>query len=158
MEERETTVLTTDHVQTRLDAVAVDVFPHRALFFQKRWMQNGMKKPRSMTTRQTVAAIVKINNALPIFPGAQESDKFSESELLQIVEWMVPHEFRAKFDEKGYIPSDHDRKRFILESEILERSQELCNNTGVKRVKPFNSKDKGSTHRRGKRGGAQEQR
>ena len=82
-----------EFVQASLDAVAVDVFPHRALFFQKLWMQKSMIKPQSMTTRQTVVAIVKINNALPIFPGAQELDKFSEAELLQIVEWMVPHKF-----------------------------------------------------------------
>ena len=157
MEETATNAPTNEFVQAGLDAVAVDVFPHRALFFQKRWMQNGMKKPRSMTTRQTVAAIVKINNALPNFPGSQESDKFSESELLQIVEWMVPHEFRAKFDEKGYIPSDHDRKRFILESEIVERSQEL-RNVGSKRFKRFDSDDEGSHHRRGKRGGTREHR
>ena len=99
----------------------------------------------SMTTKQTVAAIVKINNALSIFPGPQDWDKFSEGELLQIVEWMVPHEFQAKFNEKGYIPSDHDRKRFILESEIVERSQEL-RNIGTKRFKRFDSDDEGSAH------------
>ena len=38
------------------------------------------------------------------------TDKFNEEELLQIIEWMVPNEFRQKFDKKGYIPTNHDRK------------------------------------------------
>ena len=50
--------------------------------------------------------------------------RMSDEELLQIVEWMVPQEFQSKFYKKGYIPSDHDRKSFIHESEILKRSQE----------------------------------
>ena len=115
--------LTREHIDGGLNAVAVEVFPHRALFFQKRWMQSGMRKPRSMTTRQTVAAIGRINNALPLFPGAHESDKFTEDELLQIIEWMVPQEFRTKFEEKGYIPSDFDRKQFLEEAEIIEQAQ-----------------------------------
>jgi len=36
---------------------------------------------------------------------------------------MVPQEFRTKIEEKGYIPSDFDRKRFIEEAEIVERAQ-----------------------------------
>ena len=119
------TPLSNQIVEDGLKAVAEDVFPHRALFYQKRWMQNGMKLPRALSTRQAVAALIKINNSLPLFPEASEEDKFNEQELLQIMEWMIPNEFRAKFEEKGYIPTDHDRKRFIEESEIVERQQLL---------------------------------
>ena len=115
--------LTNEMVDEAMDAIALATFPHRALFQQKRWMNNGMKKPRALTTRQTVAALTKMNNSLPYFPGATVADKFNEEELLQIMEWMVPNEFRQKFDEKGYIPTDHDRKRFIEECEIVERLQ-----------------------------------
>ena len=51
MEEAAVNAPTNEFVQAGLDAVAVDVFPHCDLFFQKRWMQNGMRKPRSMTNR-----------------------------------------------------------------------------------------------------------
>ena len=98
------TPLTVEIVDQGLAAVAIDVFPHRALFYQKRWMQNGIRKPRALTTRQMVAALIKINNSLPLFPGATEADKFSEQELLQIMEWMIPQEFCQKFEEKGHIP------------------------------------------------------
>ena len=101
--------LTNEMVDEAMDAIALATFPHHALFQQKRWMNNGMKKPRALTTRQTVAALTKMNNSLPYFPGATVADKFNEEELLQIMEWMVPNEFPQKFDEKGYIPTDHDR-------------------------------------------------
>ena len=123
------TPLTVEIVDQGLAAVAIDVFPHRALFYQKRWMQNGIRKPRALTTRQMVAALIKINNSLPLFPGATEADKFSEQELLQIMEWMIPQEFCQKFEEKGYIPTEHTRKRFIEESEIVERYQLLHSKT-----------------------------
>ena len=116
---------TPEVVEGALAAVAEDVFPHRALFYQKGWMQHGMKKPRALTTRQAVASLIKINNSLPFFPGATEADKFTEAELLQVMEWMIPHEFRSKFEEKGFIPTDHDRKKFIEEAEIVERHQVL---------------------------------
>ena len=115
--------LTNEIVDLAMDEIAVATFPHRALFHQKRWMSNGMRKPRALSTRQTVASLTKMNNALPYFPGASAEDKFKEDELIQIMEWMVPQEFRQKFDEKGYIPTDHDRKRFIDECEIVERLQ-----------------------------------
>ena len=50
MEETAATAPTNELVQVGLDAVAVDVFTHFALFFQKHWMQNGMRKPRNITT------------------------------------------------------------------------------------------------------------
>ena len=119
------TSLTREHIVEGLNAIAINAFPHRALFYQKRWMQNGIKKPRALTTRQTVAALTRINNALPMFPGATQEDKFTKTELLQIMEWMIPTEFQTKFEEKGYIPTGHDRKRFIEECKIVERLQAL---------------------------------
>ena len=64
--------LTNEMVEKAMDAVAEATFPHRALFHQKRWMQNGMKKPRALSSRQAVAALTKMNNALPYFPGASD--------------------------------------------------------------------------------------
>ena len=116
--------LTIEMVKKGLEAVATDIFPHRALFFQKRWMEREMKKPRALTTRQTFAALIKINNALPLFPGATETDKYSDAELLKIMEFMLPKEFIAKFDEKGFIPADYDKNRLIKEAEIVERHQQ----------------------------------
>ena len=87
------TSLNSEHIVEGLNTIAINAFPHRALFYQKRWMQNGIKKPRALTTRQTIAALTRINNSLPMFPGATQEDKFNKMELLQIMEWMIPTEF-----------------------------------------------------------------
>jgi hypothetical protein len=56
-------------VDDALTAVAITVFLHRALEIQCLWMTRDMRKPYEMTTRKTAAAITRINNALPLFPG-----------------------------------------------------------------------------------------
>ena len=69
------TTLMTESANKGLEAVATDAFLHCALFFQKWWMEHGMKKPRASTMRQTVASPMEMNDALPVFPGV---DKHSQ--------------------------------------------------------------------------------
>jgi hypothetical protein len=78
-------------VDVALTAVATTVFPHRALKIQRLWMNRGMRKPYELTTRKTVAAITRINNALPLFPGSTEASKFSNAEVIGLLEWSLPH-------------------------------------------------------------------
>ena len=59
-------VLSDAIVMAGLNAVALTVFPHRALMLQKTWMRRGMKKPRELSFRKTVAAVGKLNNCLPL--------------------------------------------------------------------------------------------
>ena len=66
--------ITVEHVQQALDAVAITVFPNRVLEIQKLWMNHCMFKPAELTTRNTSAAINRLNNALPLFPGNLGSD------------------------------------------------------------------------------------
>ena len=86
-----------EHVTTSLNAVAETVFPHRALETQRLWMNRSMHKPRSMTTRMTLAAISRINNALPLFPAGTDASKFSETELVGLLEWSLPPQWRETF-------------------------------------------------------------
>jgi hypothetical protein len=60
--------MTSAHVDTALNGVATTVFPHRALEIQKLWINRRMFKPTELTTRQTTAAINRLNNVLPLFP------------------------------------------------------------------------------------------
>ena len=113
--------LTPEHVTTAMNAVAETVFPHRALEIQKLWMNRSMYKPRALTTRMTSAAVSRINNALPMFPNGVETSKFSEEELVVLLEWSLPPAWREKFDLKGYIPTQHNRTRLIAECEAIER-------------------------------------
>ena len=111
-------------VQAALDAVTQTVFPHRALEIQKLWMTRGLIKPFSLSTRKTASAITRLNNALPMFPGGSEESKFTPKNVVEILEWSLPEEWRAKFDLDGYIPSEHNKERLIAECEAIERHQE----------------------------------
>jgi hypothetical protein len=81
-----------------LTAVTTTVFKHRALEIQHLWMNRGMRKPYGLTTRKTVAAITRINNALPLFPGGTDASKFSNAGVIGLLEWSLPPSWRSKFD------------------------------------------------------------
>ena len=110
-----------------LEAVSVDIFPHRALENQKLWMRRSIRKPKDMSFRKMASALTRMNAKLIRFPGADEDDLFSTGELLEILEWSLPSKWRAKFDLASYIPSMFDRPCLIAECEALERSELLAN-------------------------------
>ena len=103
-----------------LSVVALDIFGDRALFYQKRWIDHSMKKPVNLSTRRMVAAFTKINKALVYFAGAMTAANYSNVDKLEQMEWAVPQFFRDAFEKKGYVPSDHNMKRFIKECKIKE--------------------------------------
>jgi hypothetical protein len=78
--------LTVDHIGQAMDSVAMAVFPHRALEIQKLWMNQGMRKPYNLSTCKTAAAITKINNSLPLFPLGNQESKFTDQELVGLLE------------------------------------------------------------------------
>jgi hypothetical protein len=92
-------------VDTAMTAVATTVFTYRALEIQRLWMTRGMQKPYEMITRKTAAAITRISNALPFFPGGTDTSKFSDSEVVGLLEWCLPPSWRTKFDLDGYVPT-----------------------------------------------------
>ena len=97
------------NVETALTAVSASVFPYRALESQKLWMRRHMKKPKGVSYRSLQAKILQINGYLPFFSEASTNDRFSERELLEILEFALPAHWRTKFDLDGYVPTDHDR-------------------------------------------------
>jgi hypothetical protein len=100
--------LTPTMIDDALISVVKNIFPHRVLEIQKIWMHRQIRKPKDMPVRKLVAIITKMNNSLARFPEADENEKFEQSELIEIIEWSLPYEWRAKFDLKSYIPSDYD--------------------------------------------------
>ena len=121
--EGETVPISTEHVQEALKAVTETVFPHRALETQRLWMNRKMFKPVELTTRQMAASINRLNNALPFFPNSTEASKFSEVELIGLLEWSLPVTWRSKFDLDGYIPTLHSKAKLIEACEAIERSE-----------------------------------
>jgi hypothetical protein len=115
--------LTVDHIGQAMDSVATAVFPHCALKIQKLWMNRGMRKPYDLSTRKTAAAITKINNSLPLFPLGNQESKFSDQELVGLLEWSLPAHWRKKFDLDGYIPTLGTKAKLFSECEAIERNE-----------------------------------
>jgi hypothetical protein len=106
-----------EHINDAMDQVANTVFPHRALEIQKLRMNRGMRKPIDMTTCKTAAAISKINNSLPLFPLGTTTSKFTDQELVGLIEWLLPPHWRKKSDLDGYIPTLGTKAKLISECE-----------------------------------------
>jgi hypothetical protein len=94
-----------EHIGCAMDQVSNAVFPHWALEIQKLWMVRGMKEPYDLSTRKTAAAITKINNCLPVFPLGSPASKFTDQEVVGLLERSLPSTWRKKFDLDGYIPT-----------------------------------------------------
>jgi hypothetical protein len=117
--------LTNEHIGLAMDQVSNSVFPHRALEIQKLWMVRGMKKPYDLSTRKTAAAITKINNCLPVFPLGSPASKFTDQEVVGLLEWSLPAAWRKKFDLDGYVPTLGTKAKLILECEAIERNESV---------------------------------
>jgi len=114
--------VTTNHIDDALKEVGKEVFPRRALELQRLWMLRYMRKPKMMSSRKTAFAITRMNNLLELFPDGDESSKFSESELIGLIEWCLPPAWHAKFDLDNYIPTLDLKARLIEECEAIERN------------------------------------
>jgi hypothetical protein len=122
-EEGQISPISVEHVNQSLSAVTETVFLHRALETQRLWMNRKMFKPVELTTRQMTASINRLNNALPFFPTATEASKFSEIELIGLLEWSLPATWRATFNLDSYIPTLHSRAKLIEACEAIEPSE-----------------------------------
>mgnify|MGYP000040298542 CR=1 FL=1 len=135
--------VTADMVDTAMGMVAKTVFPHRALMTQKVWMRRAMRKPKELSFRKTAAAVGRLNNSLPLFPNGSDADKFSDAEVVELLEWSIPQTWRTKFDLDGYVPTEGTKAQLITACEILER------NDPQKQAKGLNDRPKDKAHKKG---------
>ena len=84
------------------------------------------------------AKVLKMNRSLVLFPEGSEEAKFSNHELLEILEFALPASWRAKFDLDSYIPTKHDRNKLLAECEAIERNEKVEHSV----VKPKTGKKK----------------
>jgi hypothetical protein len=102
--------LTIKHIGGAMDQTSNAVFPHCALEIQKLWTIQGMKKPYDLSACKTAAAIAEINNCLPVFPLGLPASKFTDQEVVGLLEWSLPLTCRKKFDLDGHIPTLLERR------------------------------------------------
>jgi hypothetical protein len=117
-----------EHVESSLRAVTDIVFPFRALVTQKRWMSRHMKKPYDLSVKKFATALSRINNYLPYFPEATIASKYTEEELVELMEFALPNSWRRDMDLKGFVVKDNDKEALIKECERLERNQAVQRN------------------------------
>jgi hypothetical protein len=95
--------LSVEHVDTALAAVTTMVFPFQALENQHNWINQYMRKPHDLSAALTVSGLARLNNYLPYFPGGSIASKFSESELVAILEFSIPSSWRKALDMRGLV-------------------------------------------------------
>jgi hypothetical protein len=86
-------------------------------------MSKYARKPYKMGAKQFVILMSRINNYIPFFPNATVLLKYSEEELLGILEFAVPPHWRKAFDLRDYLPTSDNKARFIEECECVERNK-----------------------------------
>jgi hypothetical protein len=65
----------------------------------------------------------QINNYIPFFLNATVLSKYSEEELLNILEFAVPPHWRKAFDLRDYPPTSDNKARFIEECERVKQNE-----------------------------------
>jgi hypothetical protein len=115
--------MTEQHIDNALLAVTNQIFPYRALETQKQWMSKYARKPYKMGAKQFVTSIIRINNYMPFFPNAAVLSKYTEEELLNILEFAVPPHWRKAFDLRDYLPTSDDKARFISKCERVKQNE-----------------------------------
>jgi hypothetical protein len=76
-----------------------------------------------MGAKQFVTSMSRIYNYILFFPNATVLLKYSKEELLNILEFAVPPNWRKAFDLRDYLPTSDDKARFISECERVERKK-----------------------------------
>ena len=137
-----------EFVETALQSVTAIVFPHRALEIQKLWMTRCMYKPVELTTRQTAAAINRLNTALPLFLNGSDASKFSNVEIVGLLEWSLPPTWCAKFDLDGYMPTLHSKARLIEACKAIERNEVTVKENNNKKDDQNGKKNKNKKSRK----------
>ena len=100
-------------------------------------MTRHFKNPFNLSAKKTAAGLSRLNNYLPHFPSATNSSKYSDSELVELLEVALPSSWRKAMDLKGFIPSNNDYKALLEQMEIIER-----NETPVKHERDDDDDDK----------------
>ena len=80
-----------------------------------------MKKPRELSIRKTAA---EINNHLPSFPGGDEASKFSEPEIVELLDSCIPYSWKTALDLKGVESVACNKQEFVKECEAIERNDD----------------------------------
>ena len=101
--------------QSCLNEVTTHVFPEKAGQLQKRYLRRCSAKYEGVQVKEWVARVLELNEYLREFPivnGVSET-KLSDAEIMEILEYGVPREYRREFTVQGFDPLTQGLKKFI---------------------------------------------
>jgi hypothetical protein len=76
-----------------------------------------------MGAKQFVILMSRINNYIPFFQNVTVLSKYSEEELLGILDFAVPPHLRKAFDLRDCLPTSDNKARLIKECERVEQNE-----------------------------------
>jgi hypothetical protein len=117
-----------DSFQKCLTAVALHIFPKNALSSQKAWLRHSddVRKQPNMPTRTWTARLQEINQMLSEFPPAFSiTQRLSDDDFVEIVEYGIPHSWRTKMAEHGFVPVNHTLIEMIEFCNKMEYAEEM---------------------------------
>ena len=121
-------VETQENFTKSMEALASHIFPKFALSNQRAWLRRSddvRKKPQT-STRMWAARLNEINQMLVEFPpNFSETQKLSEEDFIEIIEYGIPQSWRAKMVEQGFIPIQHYLAEIIEFCEKMEYAEEM---------------------------------
>jgi hypothetical protein len=123
--------MTIEHIDDSLLAVTNIVFPYCTLKTQNQWMSKYVRKPYNMGAKQFTTLMSRINNYFLFFPNAAVLSKYSEEELVSILEFAVLSHWRKAFDLPDYtFPQVMIRGGLPVSVSTLSRTKHLrCKRT-----------------------------
>ena len=118
--------LTDDELTQCVQNVAKGVFPKNALNIQKNFMLRHSRKQSHMKARDYINDTVKINDWLENFPpNFDESQKFNDAELVELLHHAFPNSYKGKLIEMGFDVAADDRKKLLEKVEICETLERM---------------------------------
>ena len=106
--------------------VARSVFKKNALREQLLWMRRHMHLPVGMTARTFVNGVQDVNGKLKeLPPDFKDSQKFSDDELVDVVENALPNRHKKELIRQGFEVASSSLKTLIEEAKRIEAAEAM---------------------------------
>ena len=116
---------TRDVVKAALEAMLTGIMPNKALPRVKRYIRRECRKPADMKVRLYFQLLNRINNAeIPCLPPFDETKRFSDDELMDIVLFGVPKSWLREMDRQGVDPLEKSLGEVVEFLEQIESAEE----------------------------------
>jgi hypothetical protein len=117
----EFTTETNAHSDQALDAVALQIFPNNAYAKQKKYLRQGMWKPRTMTIRNTYTRVCELNVQLLSYPN--QTGVLPEDELKSAFINILTPDWQQEFLKNGINEYSTNWEDILSKAEALETAE-----------------------------------